>query len=455
MMIPPIPRTALGLLMVLVATAPAQLPRVLFLTHSAGFKHEVVDRKEGRSLSHAEEWFTKAARGNFEAVCTQDCRDLDPGNLAGFQAVVFYTTGELPVSDQTKVSLIEWVKTGGGFTGIHCATDTFYEFAPYGEMIGGYFDGHPWHEKVRVNVEDREHPASDHLGGSFDITDEIYQFKEWSRDKVQVLLSLDGSSVDVKKGARPDGDYALAWCRNFGKGRVFYTALGHRPEVWTDPRFLVHLVSGIRWTLDSGLNESRSPAGAVVLFHGQDGSAWKHRDGKPFSWKIQDGAMEVVAGTGDLVTKEMFGDVRLHLEFMTPRMPGAKGQARGNSGVYLQGRHEVQVLDSFGLVPSDGDCGAIYGQKVPDLNACLEPGVWQTYDIKYQAAVWDSSGRKTANARLTVRHNGLLIHDDVEVDSETRAGMEEGPTPGPILLQDHGDVVRYRNIWLLRGLGPQ
>ncbi len=142
-----------------------------------------------------------------------------------------------------------FIKSGKGFIGIHSATDTFYKWAEYGEMIGGYFDQHPWHQEVAVKVEDQKHPATKHLGASFRITDEIYQHKNFSRQNVHVLLSLDASSVDLTKPNvhRTDKDFALAWMRNFGKGRVFYTALGHRPEVWNDERFQKLLIGAVKW----------------------------------------------------------------------------------------------------------------------------------------------------------------------------------------------------------------
>jgi len=135
--------------------------------------------------------------------------------------------------------------------GIHSATDTFYKWPEYGDLIGGYFDQHPWHQQVTIKVEDQRHPATDHLGRTFTITDEIYQFKDFSRTRVHVLLSLDAASVDLNKPAvhRADRDFAIAWSRTYGKGRVFYTALGHRPEVWQDERFQQHLLGAIRWVM--------------------------------------------------------------------------------------------------------------------------------------------------------------------------------------------------------------
>ncbi len=227
----------------------AALPQVLFLTHSAGYEHGVIKRPDPFVLSHAEEKLTEAARGRYRILASKDCANLAPQKLQEFAAVIFYTTGELPVSSEVAAGFVDWVAKGGAFVGVHCATDTFYEFAPYMDMIGGAFDGHPWHEEVTVKVEDASHPATEHLGGSFRITDEIYQFRNFEREGLQVLLSLDHASVDIDKGKRTDRDYALAWSRSFGKGRLFYTALGHRPEVWEDGRFMEHLLDGIDWSM--------------------------------------------------------------------------------------------------------------------------------------------------------------------------------------------------------------
>ena len=170
-------------------------------------------------------------------------------SLQAFDVVSFYTTGELPLDDRQKDALIAFVRGGKGFVGIHSATDTFYKWPAYGEMVGGYFDGQPWHQAVKVRVEDPKHPATSHLPDGFTISDEIYQFRSWSRDRVHVLLSLDPGSVDLTKEGvqRTDRDFALAWTREEGKGRVFYTALGHEADVWRDPGFRQHLAGGIRW----------------------------------------------------------------------------------------------------------------------------------------------------------------------------------------------------------------
>ncbi len=164
----------------------------------------------------------------------------------------------------------------------------------------------------------------------------------------------------------------------------------------------------------------------------------------------QEPELDDVAICQGVNSKATFGDCILHIEFMTSFMPKAKGQARGNSGVYLQGRYEVQVLDSFGLEGKNNECGSIYEIAAPTINVCYPPLAWQTYDIKFTAAKFDAEGKKTANARMTVLHNGVKVHDNVDVTRATRAAPnEEGPEPGFLHLQDHGNPVRFRNIWVL------
>jgi uncharacterized protein len=219
--------------------------KVLYLTHSAGWKHDV--------LPLSEQIFKQIGErsGGLDVTATQDCSLLSKDHLKQFDAVVFYTTGELPITDEQKAAFLDFIRSGKGFVGIHSATDTFYKWPEYGELIGGYFDQHPWHQEVTIRVEDERHPSTRHLEPAFKFKDEIYQFKNFSRDRVHVLLSLDAGSVDLTLPAvhRTDKDFALAWCRDYGRGRVFYTALGHRAEVWQDERFQQHLLGGLRWAM--------------------------------------------------------------------------------------------------------------------------------------------------------------------------------------------------------------
>lgn len=195
---------------------------------------------------------------------------------------------------------------------------------------------------------------------------------------------------------------------------------------------------------------SAPPTDAIVLFDGSDLSGWTKKDGSPAGWQVDDGAMIAVRGQGPVISKETFGDVQLHVEFATPTPPKGEGQGRGNSGIYLQGRYEVQVLDSFeNDTYPNGQCGAIYGHHPPLVNACREPGEWQTYDIVFRAPRFDDEGKKVEDARLTVLHNGVLIQDHAPVPKPTTASISgEGPEDGPLYLQDHGNPVRYRNVWL-------
>ena len=188
------------------------------------------------------------------------------------------------------------------------------------------------------------------------------------------------------------------------------------------------------------------PENAVALFAGQDVSNWTTRDGKPAGWKVEDGILQVVPGTGDIMTTQRMTDFYLHLEFRCPDMPDATGQAKGNSGVFLQGRYEIQVLDSHGWErPGMGDCGAIYNQFAPLVNACRAALEWQTYDVTFRAPRAGDSGPS-----LTVVHNGQVIHNNVQLPGTTGAAIdEEILEPGPLLVQDHRALVAYRNIWIV------
>ncbi len=185
----------------------------------------------------------------------------------------------------------------------------------------------------------------------------------------------------------------------------------------------------------------KPPKGAVVLFDGSSVEGWEHK-GKPANM-TKDGLLKQGAQS-----KKTFGDHKLHIEFLLPYMPKARGQGRGNSGLYLQGRYEVQMLDSFGLSGENNECGGIYSIKKPDENMCFPPMQWQTYDVEFHAAKF-KDGKKVEDAWMTVAHNGVVIHEKVKLPKKTTAAPNnEGPEPGFIYLQNHGNEVRYRNIWV-------
>jgi hypothetical protein len=193
------------------------------------------------------------------------------------------------------------------------------------------------------------------------------------------------------------------------------------------------------------------PSDALVLFDGKDLSKWRSDNGGAARWKLADGVVEV-NGTGSIMTKEGFGDCQLHIEWATPGEVKGEGQGRGNSGVYLQGRYEIQVLDSYNnKTYFNGQAGAFYGHNAPLVNASRKPSEWQTYDIIFHAPKTGADGKVEAGS-FTVLHNGVLVQDHIPVNGDaTTAAKFAGVTPkGPLLLQDHGNPVRFRNIWIRR-----
>ena len=221
------------------------LKEQLYVTQSCGNRHEVLPFSQETMKKIGEE------SGAITATGTEDVATVDWNDLSRWSAIAICTTGALPIPDAGRQNLLDWVRGGGAFIGIRNATDTLYQWEPYGELIGGYFNGHPWHQVVGVLVEDHDHPATRNLPDRFEIHDEIYTHRNWSRENTHVLMRLDPESVDMSKsvGKRDDGDVALAWCHPYGDGRVFYTALGHGMPTWTDERFHQHLLGGIRWAM--------------------------------------------------------------------------------------------------------------------------------------------------------------------------------------------------------------
>ena len=254
--------------------AEAKTKRLLLVTDSGGFVHDSVGLAE-QTLKEI------GPKNGFEVTCyrytrdpykdpfgfakyseafrartgltveEQNCGRVNKETLKNFDVVLFFTTGN-PLTKEELADLQDWVKAGGAFAGTHCATDTLYN-TTYGALVGGYFDGHPWHQKIKLKVEDPKHAAANGFKDGDEITDEIYQFKDapYSREKLHIILSVDNSSIDIeKKGVnRKDKDFAIAWGQEYGKGRSFYTSLGHRKEVWKDERFQQHLIGGLKWAV--------------------------------------------------------------------------------------------------------------------------------------------------------------------------------------------------------------
>lgn len=228
--------------------AEAKKGKLLYMTLTKGFHHESI----GLSKQIVKEIGDKS--GAFETTTTEDIAAFTKENLKDYDAVMFNTTGELPMSDDQKKAFMDYIRSGHGFVAVHSATDTFYMWGEFGEMIGGYFNGHPWHQMVTIEVADPSSSLVSFLGKSFQINDEIYQVSDFQAKDSHVLLRLDPTSVDLNKPGvmRRYYGWPVAWTRSFGKGRVYYNGLGHDDWVWKDPRYQEMLLNGIKWAMGLG-----------------------------------------------------------------------------------------------------------------------------------------------------------------------------------------------------------
>jgi type 1 glutamine amidotransferase len=270
-----------GLLFALVWGTPAAAaaqPRVLYFSHSAGFVHE--------SRIHAGQAITQIGLefepDAFHVTSTEDPAQINAANLANYDAVIFFTSGELPFNNAQKDALLQFVRSGKGFIGLHSAADTLYSWPEYGDMLGGYFQTHPWTQTVSLENQDFTHRITQDVGSGLTINDEIYQFRAWSRAAVHPLLRLNMNSVppdDARPDRRPDNDYVLAWTKSYGAGRVFYSALGHFDAVWDDFKVRRFLKQGILWALGD-------------TTHDEDG------DTMPDEWEVRYG-LSLRDATGD------------------------------------------------------------------------------------------------------------------------------------------------------------
>jgi hypothetical protein len=240
------------LLFALVVSAPqlgysrtARNGKLLYMTLAKGYRH----RSVAISQQIVKEMGEKS--GAFDATLTEDVGAFTKENLKSYDAVMFYTTGELPMTDEEKNAFADFIRSGHGFVGVHSATDTFYTWGTYGELTGGWFNNHPWHEMVTIDVVDPKSSLVSFLGDSFQINDEIYQISDFKAETSHLLLQLDPKSVNTQKEDARIRYYGwpVAWTRMFGKGRVYYNSLGHEEAVWKDPRYQEMLLNGIRWVM--------------------------------------------------------------------------------------------------------------------------------------------------------------------------------------------------------------
>jgi type 1 glutamine amidotransferase len=447
--------------------APKQPRQVLIFNLCTGYKHSAINHGAIALAMMGER------TGAYVPTTSNDPEMFRPEKLRQFDAVVFNnTTGELFEDPELKKSFMDFVKNGGGVVGIHAATDCFYKWEEFGRMMGGYFNGHPWHEKVGVKIDDRESPLTAMFPDEpYSIVDEIYQFRApYSRGQLRVLLSMDTARTDMnKKGInRNDGDFAISWIRGWGKGRVFYCSLGHREEIFWDPTILKHYLAGIQFATGdlpaditpSAALPSTSPApyrpaaalltdGWVSLLNGEDLSGWQGLVGNPViraemsaeelakaqqaadasareHWKFVDGVLHFDGKGENLCTIKEYGDFELSLDW--------KIDHGGDSGVYLRGCPQVQIWD-YHQWPQGS--GGLYNNlkhpSAPLVMADRPIGEWNTMYIKM------------VGERVTVKLNDHLVVDNVVMENywDRQKPMYKR---GPIELQSHNSPLWFRNL---------
>jgi type 1 glutamine amidotransferase len=418
-----------------IAVEEIQPKKLLYVTHSAGFRHS--------SLPLSQEVLTKVGRdsGYFAVTATNEVDQITPAGLAQYDGVAFYTTGDLaafPLSKENREHLIQWIKDGHAFIGFHSATDTYKDWEPFWEMIGGSFDGHPWHEEITIDVEDPSHPSVLHLDTHWVITDEIYQFKNYSRDRLHIILSMNAKS-EKGKGKRADKDNAIAWCREFGKGKVFYTSLGHREDVWTNPDYQKHVEGGVLYALGVPGYEADEtpglpkPAAEFVPLFTDSLDGWTIHTRKGAQWTLKDGVLSGRNEQGHIFSPKEYQNFHLKAEIRVGE--------NSNSGMYFRTQLAADPKDQpdwpngmeAQVNSSHGDpvrTGSLYG-LVKVFEQLIPAGEWGTQEV---IAVGEYIVIKV-NGRVTVRGRFPFDH---------RRHFPKGR----FAFQQHhnGSEVDYRNV---------
>jgi glucose/arabinose dehydrogenase len=437
----------------------AALPEVLVYTPQ-GERHEVGMRPQEATLSRVEIQIVEALRGRYRARPSQDPARLTDEALQDVAAIVLFGSEDAPLTSEQAAALRRYVAAGGGLALIHAAPLTIEDdvlardlagidraATPRGEAL------EPASGDVEILGVDLGHPANSFLSSvagdapSFIVDDRPARF------------ALDPLVAHPLLAANLEGESRspLAWWKDCGEGRIFATALGHRDDAWKEGALARHVAAGVDFVAGNEDAPPSPPQGAIVLLPVERGAANElaahFRDPRGARALIDDHglAIEIAPGNGDLETTLETGSGRYHLEFQVPASPpDAKGQERGNSGVFLLGRYEIQILDSHGLPPSPVDCGALYGVAAPSTAATRPALRWQSLDVQFEAPAFDANGIKTRDASATVHLNGVRIHDRVAIPTPTGAahGAAES-VQGPLRFQDHGHPVRFRNIWFV------
>ncbi|GAA3357615.1 hypothetical protein GCM10017744_028910 [Streptomyces antimycoticus] len=404
----------------------AEDDRVLVFSKTAGFRHDSIP--DGIAAIQ-----DLGAQGGFAVDATEDPAAFSPDNLARYDAVVFLsTTGD--VLDATQQSAFEgYIQAGGGYVGVHAAADTEYDWAFYGGLAGAYFQSHPAIQPATVDVEDRAHPATAHLGATWDRTDEWYNYRTNPRERAHVLATLDESSY---QGGSMGEDHPIAWCQEYQGGRAFYTGFGHTKESYADPAFRRHLLGGIRYATGAAHADCRPEQGYQSLFDGSSTAGWKQAGPGAFTLDPATGTLTSTGGMGMLwyEARELHA-YSLKLDW---KMAGDD-----NSGVFVgfppsddpwsavDNGYEVQI-DATDT--PDHTTGSVYGFQSADLakrDAALNPpGEWNTYEIRVEGE------------RLRIWLNGVQINDFTNPDP-ARSLLQ-----GYVGIQNHGDgdEVSFRNI---------
>lgn len=435
---------ALLLAVIILTTHAAAAPKkLLVVTATQGFRHSSIPLAEKvlAGLGEQSGVFTvEYARGGEKGTESADIQEkMSPDALKNYDGVIFAnTTGDLPLPD--KEAFMKWIQSGKAFIGMHSATDTFHGYPAFIEMIGGEFVSHGPQVGVECINEDPEHPATKHLGGTYPIFDEIYILKNFHREKVHGLLTLDKEPNKLYPG-----DFPIAWSKQVGRGKLFYTSLGHREDVWLSSDYQKHIMGGIKWglgiedgdakpqKLGAKLSREEEREGFKPLFNGTDLNGWKLRnENGTKSWSAQNGMLVNTIKEGehgtDLVSQDKFKDFVIRYDYMVP--------SNSNSGLYLRGRYEIQIFeDSRQKKPAQGGNGGIYNTAAG------------TEFVSRPAGQWQSAQATIRGNKVSLILNGVKIHDEVEVKKATGGQLDDKlDEPGPIMLQgDHG-AIAFRNI---------
>ncbi|MFD7322960.1 ThuA domain-containing protein [Streptomyces sp. NPDC059875] len=405
--------------------------RVLVFSRTAGFRHDSI----ASGVTALKEL---GAGSNITVDATEEPRQFTTNNLARYDAVVFLsTTGDVLNAEQ-QTAFENYVSTGGGYMGVHAAADTEYDWEFYGGLVGAHFASHPHIQPATVRVEDHDHPATAHLDGPWQRTDEWYNYRTNPRGQARILATLDETTYE---GGTMKGDHPIAWCKSYGGGRSFYTGGGHTKESYTEPAFRQHLLGGLRYATGQVTADCRPQTGYRELFNGETREGWKQAG--PGSFDVVDGELRSVGGMGMLwYQAKEFSSYSLKLDWKTA--------GDDNSGIFVgfpasddpwsavNKGYEIQI-DATDA--PDRTTGAVYGFKSADLTArdavLRPPGQWNSYEIRVQGE------------RLQVFLNGVKINDFTNTDP-VRSLKD-----GHIGIQNHGadDQVSFRNIQL-RELAP-